>query len=198
MLYSQTHTALALWQKEVENDLLSSGFTSRRLKPDLRLRIIKIISIPVGSGSHRSGASKSSPGLAICRISPTPSHHKHASHSLANGGEGKNHLVVFSFPTTVPPRTNTLHARNPEDFSEGQEVYLWEPWQEVALPCLASTTEASNAEGAELLNILPAPFPPLPSSFLLSPSPMGVKEEDILDTPLADTVLLCSRFLIMR
>jgi hypothetical protein len=75
-------------------------------------------------------------------------------------------------------------------------VYLWEPWQEAVLPYLASTTEASSSgEGAELLNIVPAPFPSLPLSFPLSPSPLLVKEGDI---PLADAALLCSQFLIMH
>jgi hypothetical protein len=196
-LFSQTHTSLALWQKEIENVLSSSGSTSRRLTPDLRLRIVKILDVPVGSGSRRSGTSTTSPGLAICRVLSTSSRHKH---TLPGKKEDKTHLVILSFPTTAPPRTNTLHARNPEDFAVGREVCVWEPWQEISLSSSSPAADPSSltAEDAELSNITAAPFPLLPSSFPLSPSPTLVKEENISDIPLADTALLCFRFLIMR
>jgi len=198
VMFSQTHTALALWGKEIENVLSSSGSSSRRLTPDLRLRIVKIIDVPVGSGSRRPGTSTTSPGLAICRVLSAVSRHKHTSHSLPGKNEGKNVFVVLSFPTTAPPRTNTLHVRNPEDFSEGKEVYVWEPWQEVTMSSSSSAADASSATEAEHFNITAAPFPLLPSSFPPSPSPTQVKTEDISDLPLADTALLCSRFLIIH
>jgi hypothetical protein len=198
MLFSQTHTALALWQKEIEN-LLSSSSLSRRLTPDLRLRIVKIINVPVGSGSRRSVTSTTSPGLAICRVLSTSSGHKHTSHSLPGNNDDKTLLVLLSFPTTAPLRTNTLHARNPEDFLEGRDVYVWEPWQEVPLFFSSPVTGASmTVEDAKHLNIAAAPFPLLPSSFPLSPTSTRVKEEFSSDIPLADTALLCSRFLIMQ
>lgn len=189
MLFSQTHTALALWQKEIENVL---SVSSRPLTPDLRLRVIKIIDVPVGSGSRRSGTLKTSWGLSICRVLSAASHHKNTFHLLSGKKEDRNHLVVLCFPTTALPRTNTLHVRNPEDFAEGREVYVWEPWQEVSLP------SSSPAADAEPLKVTAAPFPLLPSSLPLSPSPTRVKDEDISDLPITHTVLLCSRFLIMR
>lgn len=198
MLFSQTHTALALWGKEIENVLSSSGSTSRRLTPDLRFRIVKIIDVPVGSGSRRSGTSTTSPGLAVCRVLSAASRHKYTSHSLPSKKGEKNLLVVLSFPTTAPPRANTLHVRNPEDFSEGREVYVWEPWQEVSISSSSPAVGASSTTEAELFNITAAPFPLLPSSSPLSPSPTQLKKEDISDLPLADTALLCSRFLIMH
>ena len=199
VLFSQTHTALALWRKEMENVLSSPDSTSRRLTPDLRLQIVKIIDVPVGSGSRRSGTSTTSPGFAFCRVLSAASRHKHTSHSLPGKKEEKKLLVILSFPTSVPPRTKTLHPRNPEDFSEGREVYVWEPWQEVSISSSFPAADASlAAELTDHSDITAAPFPLLPSSFPLSSSPGQVRNEDTSDLPLADTALLCSRFLIMR
>lgn len=127
-----------------------------------------------------------SPGLAVCRL-------KHTSYLVPGKAEDKTLLVVLSFPTTASPRTNMLHPRNPEDFIEGREVYVWEPWQEVSLSSLPVACASFLAmEEAELSRVAAAPFPLLPPSFPLSPR---VKEEDL---QLSDTALLCSRFLIMR
>jgi len=136
------------------------------------------------------------PGLAICRVLYTSPRYKYTNHSLTNEKEEQGHLVVFSF-TTTPPWTNTLHMRNSEDFAEGREVYVWEPWQEAVL---SSSTPANDdwlaVESTGLLNMTAAPFP-LPSSFPLPLSLTRVKEKGIPDVPFADTALLCSRFLIM-
>ncbi|RDB23929.1 hypothetical protein Hypma_009243 [Hypsizygus marmoreus] len=201
-LISRSQTSLALWHKETE-DALSS--TSRRLTPDLRLRIIRILDSPAGakpSSPRKPSVSSSnamSPGLALCRILSTPSlKHPHLTYLLPKTLEKQYHLVVLSFPTVAPVRSrvqNRIHPRNPEDFVVGREIYAWEPWQEVSLPSQVLPPSNESSATSDPDELTAAPFPLLPSTLPPRPSSSQTGEEE--EVPTADTALLCSRFVIM-
>lgn len=111
---SNTHTALALWQKETE--VLSRS--SRRLTPDLRLVILKILHTAQHSDPSAS-ANPSKSGLALCGR-PNP----------IDGLSDELYLVLLSFATILPP---DARVRSAQHFKEGNEVHMWRPWHEVPI-----------------------------------------------------------------
>ncbi|KAF8064075.1 hypothetical protein FPV67DRAFT_1503422 [Lyophyllum atratum] len=203
-LMACSHTSLALWHKETERQLATS---SHRMTPDLRLRIVEIIDSPAAAkpSSPRkrtfSVSTTVSPGVALCRVISTRlSKHPRPTHVTPDIREKQHHLVVLSFPTTAPPRLKgqkEIYVRNPEDFIPGREVCVWEPWLEVSrLPQSPSLDDfSSNNMDPELMGLIAAPFPTLPSTYPRSSPPPGSMGHG--DIRISDTVLLCSRFVIM-
>ncbi|KAF5376076.1 hypothetical protein D9615_007729 [Tricholomella constricta] len=204
---ARSHTSLALWHKETELKLASSSSSSRRLNPDIRLRIVKIVDSPAGAKSSSprkpsfSASAGVSPGVAFCHIvSSPPVKHPHLVRVSSRTREEQRHLVVLSFPTTAPPRLRGqkgIYVRNPEDFVLGREVCVWEPWLEVSLTSQSPSVDNTSSLNVdqELVELSVAPFPTLPSTFPRS-SPSPVSNEDS-NLHIADTVLLCSRFVIL-
>ncbi|GLB44175.1 hypothetical protein LshimejAT787_1601050 [Lyophyllum shimeji] len=201
-LMARSHTSLALWHKETELLLASS---SRRLSPDLRLRIVKIVDSPAGAkpSSPRkrtfSVSAAMTSGVAVCRVVSIPSS-KQPAPAVPRIREQQYHLVVFSFPTIAPPRLRgqkRIYARNPEDFVVGREVCIWGPWLDVSLSSRsASPDDAPYMKvDPEIPELAAAPFPTLPSTYPRPPSPLEAVVYD--DTRTADTVLMCSRFVIL-
>ncbi|KAG6911054.1 hypothetical protein DXG01_004568 [Tephrocybe rancida] len=199
-LISQFQTSLALWQKETELQLASSS--SGRLNPDLRLRIVRIIDLPLGPkpSSPRkpsfATSSATSIGVAVCRVLSTSSQHPYLLDVIPRIREKQYHLVVLSFPTVAPPRLrgrNGIYIRNPEDFIVGRDVLVWQPCNEVSFSP-QTPSEASTDDPMYIDTDRPtvAPFPTLPSTY---PRPPSQQTEE--DSPTTDTVLLCSRFVIM-
>ncbi|KAF9468242.1 hypothetical protein BDZ94DRAFT_1304524 [Collybia nuda] len=196
-LFARSHTALALWHKEIELKL-----SSHSVQPDLRARIVKILDMPLGPSPGSPSKPKTStlsastsPGVAYCQIlsiNPTKSTNK--AHLQPRKKNNQHHLIVLSFPSSAPSRTGNirsrLHVRNPEDFVEGGELHVWEPWQEVAL----NDKESSQKEEEVGMSI--TTFPLLPSSFPFSPSP--ARTPIPVETHVASIALLCSRFRILR
>jgi hypothetical protein len=213
-LKKRAQTDLTLWHKEIETAFASSSL--RGVAPDLRLRIIKILSLPAGakpSSPRKPTASSSvtstscSPGLAICSII-----HPVSSATTTNGQQmklnpqpiprtlahGQDQLVVLSFPRLAPSRgrgqMTRLYARNPEDFVVGREVYVWEPWHEVVLTPVTEPNQL-KVESEYPDKPQPAPFPTLPATFpsTFSPTPYPTN----MIRPVGDVALLCSRFVIL-
>ncbi|KAG6812242.1 hypothetical protein H0H92_003782 [Tricholoma furcatifolium] len=202
-LYAQSRTSLTLWQKETELQLASSS----RLMPDLRLRIIKIIELPSGAKSSsprkpsKASSSTVSTGVALCCILSTPTSHPHLVAIETRTRQKQHHLIVLTFPTVAPPRLrgrDGIYVRNPEDFIAGRELWIWEPWHEVSLlsshssPSKVLNDSGFSSIGDNVVNLVAAPFPSLPSSY-----PLTLSQETAEDCVTADTALLCSRFVIM-
>jgi hypothetical protein len=196
-LFTRSNNSLALWRKEMEIRLASS----HPVPPDLRACIVKILDMPHGS-SPRSpsksslsvSSSSASRGVALCEILSHSAKTTRNTHLFPHKSEKQHHLVVLSFPSTAPTRASKNKSRphvcNPEDFVEGGELHIWEPWQEVAM---GGHPLMKEEEGLELSI---APFPLLPSSFPSSPSP--ARTPMTIDVRIADVGLLCSRFRVLR
>lgn len=191
-LFSRSNNSLALWQKEIEIRL-----SSHPVPPDLRARIVKILDLPHGSNprspSKSSLSVSASRGVAFCEILSHPTKPTRNAHLMPHKKKKQHHLIVLSFPSTALTRTNNNnrpHVRNPEDFVEGRELHLWEPWQEVTI---GGHSLPEEKEGPDFSI---APFPLLPSPFPFSPSP--ARTPVAIDVPIADIALLCSRFRILR
>ncbi|KAG6861817.1 hypothetical protein C0995_011699 [Termitomyces sp. Mi166 len=204
-LSAQSRTSLVLWQKEMELQLASSSASG--LNSDLRLRIVKIIDLPAGSksGSPRKSSSHSSAvsmGIALCRIVTTTASHSHLLDTVPQTREKQSHLVVLSFPTIAPPRLrgqDGIYVRNPEDFIVGREICVWEPWHEVSLSLTHSSvpsddlTVPKSEPEHQFVELAAAPFPSIPSTYP-RPLSLGATEDEFRTS---DTVLLCSRFVIV-
>lgn len=198
-LFTRSHNSLALWQKEIETRLSSS----HPVPPNLRARIVKILDMPLGSGSRSpskpkvsTSSASTSRGVALCQIlSVNPTKTTGSAHLLPHKKDKQHHLIVLSFPSSAPARAghsrNRTYVRNPEDFIEGSELHIWEPWQEVFLGSKTSTVKEEEEVGMSI-----SPFPLLPSSFPFSPSP--VRTPIPVDIRVADVALLCSRFRTLR
>lgn len=197
-LFTRSHNSLALWQKEIEIRLSSS----HPVPPNLRARIVKILDMPLGSGSRSpskpkvsTSSASTSRGVALCQIlSVNPTKTTGSAHLLPHKKDQHHHFIVLSFPSSAPSRAglsrNRLQVRNPEDFIEGSELHIWEPWQEVFLGSETSTVKEKEEVGISISPSL------LPSSFPFSPSP--ARTPIPVDTRIADVALLCSRFRILR
>ncbi|KAF8642958.1 hypothetical protein AX16_009298 [Volvariella volvacea WC 439] len=116
---SQTQNSFSLWQTDIEHQLTST----RRPTPDLRLQIEEILHVPVFQNNSLSPPS-SIPGIALCRILTKTS----IPNLIASRLE--LHRTVFSFPLT---NSNTI-THNAQDFVEGKEVHIWDPWDQIRHP----------------------------------------------------------------
>ncbi|KAJ7121344.1 hypothetical protein C8R43DRAFT_1033922 [Mycena crocata] len=148
-LYDRSHASLALWEAETNHTLSSSAASSRRgLNPDMRLRIVHILHIP-SPVSHPS-SKLSIPGVALCHILAAP-----ASDPLLHPrSKDTLNAVLFSFSSFSPPAyfqgQTQLNLRNPEDFVEGKEVYVWKPWQWVDIEPSALEPDAESDADMDL------------------------------------------------
>ncbi|KAF7357836.1 hypothetical protein MVEN_00829700 [Mycena venus] len=131
-LYDRSHASLSLWEAEMSHSLASSASSSRRgLNPDMRLRILHILHIPFPV-SHPS-SKLSIPGVALCHLLAPPE----SFGSLHPRSKDAICTVLFSFSSLAPPAhpqaPAQLDIRNPEDFVEGKEVYVWKPLQVITI-----------------------------------------------------------------
>ncbi|KAJ7091971.1 hypothetical protein B0H15DRAFT_799719 [Mycena belliarum] len=124
-MYDRSDASLSLWEAEMAHALSSMAPSSRRgLNPDMRLRIVHILHVPTPVPNPSSKVSI--PGVALCHLLAAPS-----SDPLGSS-KSKDALcvVLFSFSSLSPPvQPHAQTIRNPEDFAEGREVYVWKPWQ---------------------------------------------------------------------
>ncbi|KAJ6594458.1 hypothetical protein B0H19DRAFT_62260 [Mycena capillaripes] len=153
-LYVRSHASLSLWETEMTHFLASSTSSSRRgLNPDMRLRILHILHIP--SPVSQPSSKLFIPGVALCHLlaATTPE----ALGTLHPRSKDGICAVLFSFSSLAPPAhlraQAQLEIRNPEDFVEGKEVYVWKPWQVIAIDTsalkLCLETEADTDPGGE-------------------------------------------------
>lgn len=169
------------------HSLSSSTSSSRRgLNPDMRLRIVHILHIP--SPVPHPSSKLSIPGVALCHLlaasTPDP-----LGPSRSKDGIW---AVLFSFSSISPPAHPQPHAqldiRNPEDFAEGKEVYVWKPWQAIAIDasaidlCLGNQADM-DSDGADA-----AAFD------LFQPGVAGARRRGNI----LETALVCERFLILK
>lgn len=117
---NNSHISLTLWSKELSRQLSSH---SHRLKPDLRLSIVKIIHIPQPPQSASSASSI--PGIALCRTF-LPS-----SSTTSTAASPQLSVVLLSFTPFPSPATTPI--RNPTQFVQGREIWVWKPWRVVPL-----------------------------------------------------------------
>ncbi|KAJ7467167.1 hypothetical protein FB451DRAFT_1260307 [Mycena latifolia] len=146
-LYDRSHSSLSLWEAEMAHALSLSVSSSRRgLNPDMRLRIVHIMHVPAPIANPSSKLSI--PGVALCHLlaAPIP--------DPLGPSRSKDALcaVLFSFSSLAPPTHShaptPLAIRNPEDFAEGREVYVWKPWQCIVID--PSAIELSPETHADL------------------------------------------------
>ncbi|KAK7005977.1 hypothetical protein R3P38DRAFT_3326418 [Favolaschia claudopus] len=191
-LYDRTHASMSLWDADLSLSLANSASSSRRgLDPDLRLRILHILHIP--SPVSNPSSNISIPGVALCHLltSPPPLDHPSSVHSLSKGGI---HAVLFSFSSLAPPRLHALAQlciRNPEDFAEGQEVYVWKPWQLLPMDTdalrrsIATSVDTDAAEeAAAAVDVF--------DLFGSGPSKAQCRDH------VSQTALVCERFVILK
>ncbi|THV08006.1 hypothetical protein K435DRAFT_959465 [Dendrothele bispora CBS 962.96] len=163
MISSHANTSLVLWTKEY-------ALLSNYPKPDLRIRVVKVIHI---SKPGNSLTAESLPGLALCRLSgssltqqllfemeePRTEHPVAAKFPLsqrlsqgarANSQQNVLFLTVLSF--SPHPMPTSTPVRNPLHLTEGREFYIWKPWrmhtslnEELLESLLGAFTPASSA-----------------------------------------------------
>lgn len=188
-LYERSHASLALWDAEMTHSLSSSVSSRRGLNPDMRLRIIHILHVPIPL-PHPSSKSSIS-GVALCHILSAPT--RDPLGPLLPRSKDGICPVLFSFSSLSPPphpQTPTqLDVRNPEDFAEGREVYVWKPWQGIAINpsaltlCLDNTASADSAEDADS------------GAFeLFEPGAAGARRRGSI----SETALVCERFVVLK
>ncbi|KAJ6538897.1 hypothetical protein DFH09DRAFT_1368792 [Mycena vulgaris] len=188
-LYDRAHSSLSLWEAEMAHALYSSAPTSRRgLNPDMRLRIVHILHVP--SPVPHPSSKLSIPGVALCHLLaapvPDPLGQSRSKDALC--------AVLFSFSSLSPPAhphaQTPLATRNPEDFSEGREVYVWKPWQCIVI----------DPSSIELGLETPADMDPAfgraeAAAFqLFEPGATGARRRGII----LETALVCERFIVLR
>ncbi|KAJ7451857.1 hypothetical protein B0H11DRAFT_311885 [Mycena galericulata] len=188
-LYERSYSSLALWEAEMAHSLSSSVSSRRGLNPDMRLRIIHILHIP--SPMPHPSSKSSIPGVALCHLLSAPTADP-LGPLLPRSKDGIC-AVLFSFsslsPSPYPPAQTQLNARNPEDLAEGREVYVWKPWQGLAIDtsalklCIESDASTSPAEDAP-----PATFD------LFEPGPAGAWRRGNI----SETALVCERFIVLK
>ncbi|KAK7449779.1 hypothetical protein VKT23_013255 [Stygiomarasmius scandens] len=168
---SHANTSLTLWTKEYS---VKSSYP----KPDLRIRILKIIQAPHASSSLTA---KSIPGLALCCLSgssPAPFENKtpQIDHPVAakfplnerlsqtvesQHDSQQNMLFPILFSFSAHPASASTPVRNPSDLVEGREFYMWKPWQihsflngefveSLMHACTSVPVEGKGEEGFEL------------------------------------------------
>jgi len=182
-LYERSYSSLALWAAEMTHSLSSSR---RGLNPDMRLRILHVLHIP--SPVSQPSSKLSIPGVALCHLLAAPPEPLGSLHPRTKDGIC---AVLFSFSSLAPPAhpqaPAQLDIRNPEDFAEGKEVYVWKPWQVITIDtstlklCLETDADM-DPEGeadAEVFDL----FEP------------GITRAQCRDH-VSETALVCERFVI--
>ncbi|KAJ7680879.1 hypothetical protein DFH06DRAFT_973941 [Mycena polygramma] len=189
-LYDRSHASLSLWETEMSQFTASSASSSRRgLNPDMRLRVLHILHTP--SPVSQPSSKMSIPGVALCHLLAAPTSEPSSSfHPRLKDGV---YAVLFSFTSLAPPAhlqdPMQPHIRNPEDFAEGKEVYVWRPWQ--VLPIDPSPLKLCLETDADM-----------DSCGEVDPEVFGLFERGATKAHcrdhLSETALVCERFVILK
>ncbi|KAJ7761001.1 hypothetical protein B0H16DRAFT_1312438 [Mycena metata] len=187
-LYDRSHASLSLWEAEMAHTLTSSS--RRGLNPDMRLRILHILHIPAPV-SHPS-SKLSTPGVALCHLLAAPA--SESSNSLVfPKPKDSIYAVLLSFSSLSPPprpqAQTQLAIRNPEDFTEGGEVYVWKPWQVIAIDSSALRLCLESEDGMDLPREADAEV----FDFFESGA-VRVRHRDRI----SEAALVCERFVILK
>ena len=110
LLMNRSSTALTLWKKEID----SSGSRPRLLHPDLRLRVKEVIHVSRNENVHSRSVGTVRSVFALCELP-----------------NGETRSVLFSFATDDHASQGSDHR---DSVTEGSEVLVWKPWQEVSQP----------------------------------------------------------------
>ncbi|KAF8961592.1 hypothetical protein BDZ97DRAFT_1828044 [Flammula alnicola] len=152
--FDRSHTALILWQKEVEH-------RSNALPPsDICASIVKVLHKPLVASFKSTAAS---PVIALCRL--------HQPNGTAHTLFNHDHLyrMVFSVSNThTTPNTA-------ERFTEGQMVRIFKPWQEISFSLEPGPIDQSEPQ---VLPRLPASLPLPCSEPLSTPDPLDAPIHD--------------------
>ncbi|KAJ6629463.1 hypothetical protein B0H10DRAFT_2428415 [Mycena sp. CBHHK59/15] len=191
-LYDRSHASLSLWEAEMAH-FLSSTSSRRGLDPDMWLRIVRILHIPLPLPHPSSKCSI--PGVALCHISTA--NPGLSGTSLYPRSKDELCAVLFSFSSISPPALRPqvqtqLHIRNPEDFVEGREVFVWKPWQILAIdaPAIQHCLEAET--GSDLDGDVD--MAEAEAFGLFEPGAAGAARRG----KVAETALVCERFVVLK
>ncbi|KAJ7162093.1 hypothetical protein C8R46DRAFT_1037365 [Mycena filopes] len=204
-LYDRAHSSLALWEAEMAHALASSrrGLNN----PDMRLRILHILH-PPAPVAHPS-SKLSTPGVTLCLLLAAPAAAESAgpgAGALVFPTKDSIYAVLLSFSSLSPPPAlrqaqPQLAIRNPEDFAEGREVYVWKPWQLLAIEpaalrrCLQTDSEdvAPPKQEQESSSSSQAVFDYFDSGGG-GAALTRVRAQDAI----AETALVCERFVVLK
>jgi hypothetical protein len=153
----------------------------------MRLRILHILHIP-SPVSHPT-SKLSIPGVALCHLLAAPE----ALGTLHARSKDGICAVLFSFSSLAPPAhphaPAQLDIRNPEDFAQGKEIYVWKPWQLIAIDTpalnLCLETDAIMHSGREA------------DSEVFDLFELGATRAQCRDH-ISETALVCERFIILK
>ncbi|KAJ7646727.1 hypothetical protein FB45DRAFT_180613 [Roridomyces roridus] len=195
-LYERSYSSLALWEAEMAHSLSSSSRRSLGLNPDMRLRIIHVLHIPTPISQPSSKASI--PGVALCHIISAPAGSDSSGPSLPQSKDGIC-AVLFSFSSLSPPaRPHAAAAqwdvRNPEDFAQGREVYVWKPWQKLVITVPAITKMCLVDSAAADAGEAEAEAEADPAFELFESGAAGALRRGTI----SETALVCERFVVLK
>ncbi|KAJ7656670.1 hypothetical protein B0H17DRAFT_1213726 [Mycena rosella] len=183
VLYDRSHSSLSLWEAEMAHSLSSSASSFRRgLNPDMRLRIVHILHVP--SPVPHPSSMLSIPGVALCHLLATP------IPDPLGLSRSKDAIcaVLFSFSSLSPPVQTPLAIRNPEDFAEGNEVYVWKPWQSIMIDPSAMKLDPETHSDPTVGDVEAAAFQ------LFAPGATGARRRGTI----LETALVCERFVVLK
>ncbi|KIL61358.1 hypothetical protein M378DRAFT_13542 [Amanita muscaria Koide BX008] len=200
-LLSKTRTSLTLWQREMEAQTSSfpdeDPISLSYLKPDLRLKVIEIIHSPTSHRPSKSGNITNSQtpcfAIALCRVLQSPCSSSTTSNIGLSFHTSYHTLVkvIFSNAFSVSPRSI---VRNAVLFKDGVEVLVWRPWHEVKV----SSPHDSMEEEAALAIDETDDHQRMPASFPMSlTTSFSSSKDDSSGFRIAETALMCSRFVLM-
>jgi len=109
MLFSQQSTALSLWQTALQRDIRSR----RRVKPDMRLRIVAILHV-ANSDDHQRSSHAPCLGLVRCRSLPE--------------SQTPDVVVLLNFDGAA---SSTVFNKL-SDLRDGRELHIWRPWHTIS------------------------------------------------------------------
>ncbi|GBE87137.1 predicted protein [Sparassis crispa] len=124
-LFGHNDTALLLWQTDIHNCIRNS----RRVVPELRLRIVSVFHVSKGTGNHRS---HQPPCLAILRCR----------------NSGNQSAEVLNILLNIGSPCANLRMNKVEDVQEGREVYVWRPWHNVDLSSTSLLADGVDPSGS--------------------------------------------------
>ena len=134
-ILSRSHTAFSLWQRETDS-LLST----RRLMPDLRFRVARILHLTKLTERSRSLPSHRS-GVVLC-------HPIDAKGDIDTLRE-EMHMLLLCCSSSV----SDMRVSNVGELKENREIYVWHPHYEIELPATLQTLvgRGSNKSAKALL-----------------------------------------------
>lgn len=199
-LFDRSNASLSLWEAEMTHFLSSAASSSKRsLNPDMRLRIVHVLHIP--SPVPHPSSKSSIPGVALCHLLSSANPHPSGLSLLPQTKDGLC-AVLFLFSAISPPAVNApmqLHIRNPEDFVQGREVYVWKPWQIVAIDvgaiqqCIDNDSRQNLDQDGDVA-MADVDMTEVEAFELFEPGTTGAWRRG----KVADTALVCERFVISK